>query len=63
MDQGYPTDDAPDDAPLCPKCDAYLVAYDRNDELTFFQHSAEQNTECDGYMQIRGLMSDDDDEY
>jgi hypothetical protein len=39
----------------CPKCDGFILEYERQSDyadLVLFRHSAEQNTDCDGYMQI-----------
>lgn len=46
-----------DFAMLCPKCGGYLLGYAREDVggdwLYRFRHNLEQETDCDGYYQLR----------
>lgn len=43
----------------CPECGGFLTAYEREyvaldaEYLYRFRHSIEQNTDCEGYMQVR----------
>ena len=48
---------------LCEKCGAYLIEASReqvdNEHLVKFEHTSEQNTNCDGYFQCKESQFDE----